>query len=482
MAEYEPNVVKLKKTRNEFHKLTQRNVSKFRPRKDSWHVRDTELKGFWLKIAPTGRRTYGVHGKIGSSRKNSNKTIGTLSQYTCPEAREVARDWLKGLSLGVSPAEAIAETTARTLNNPTLEYIHELYMDSRDLRPKTRRDYENVWRQDWVAKIGRRPIRELTASELSTWFNSNKRMKPRQTQKAYTMIGASFKYALALGEVEINIMEANVKALVQQITYEPKDTSLSIEKELPAFLKALQQLSVDKRINPTHRDWQLFTLLYGLRISEASQLEWSMIDMEERSFTLPARITKTKQKLKLPLTWLAQTMLISRWHKEDKHDQWVFQNRYSTGYVKDERRSRAKIIELVREDLKDPEFRTSPHDWRSTFLNVHISMGTPQDERERLMNHSKKKNIQQVYARDVLAVQRKILENYNSKLMPEGELYMLYVDDEGVDKRLIMESLYSPSPPQEFSTKSKDSKDDMFDDFAKQHEKESKKKKMGDIN
>ena len=45
-----------------------------------------------------------------------------------------------------------------------------------------------------------------------------------------------------------------------------------------------------------------------------------------------------------------------------------------------------------------------------------------------------------------------------------------------------MGRLFSPNPPEEFPTESKPSKDDMFDDFAKQHEKESKKKKRGVIN
>ena len=55
-------VVKLK-SQSEFKKLTQRTASAYKPRGNELYVRDTELKGYFLRILPTGYKDYGVVGR-----------------------------------------------------------------------------------------------------------------------------------------------------------------------------------------------------------------------------------------------------------------------------------------------------------------------------------------------------------------------------------------------------------------------------------
>jgi len=456
MEKTKASVSKLNKSKTEFKKLNNRNVQAFKPRAWDYHVRDTELKGYYLKITTQGAKTYGVESKLGTSRKTIKRAFGSSNLYSEPEARTKATEWLQLIKEGIDPKQHIEKRTEETLNNPTLEYVHQLYVESRTLRPKTIRDYLNVWKQPYIAELGRKPIKELTVEDIVTWFNRNKEKKPRQTQKAFTMIGVAYKYAVPLDIIETNIFESRVKALVEQVTYEPKNTYLSLDKELPAFVQAISELSHgDEYFNSTARDWILFCLMYGLRTTECSLIEWSMIDMNDKTFTLPKEITKTDQDLKLPLTDLSTVMLMSRSNSKKKNKKYVFQNVDNSGHVVNAGKTMDKIKNHVRHALKDEDFTTSFHDFRATFENLLISMEVPLDERQRLMNHSRKKNSQQVYARETFEVQRNILNEYNRELQKDmqylGELFALYAWDEGMPTDDIISNFTSiqddPNPP-----------------------------------
>ena len=478
--EKKAKISKLNKSKTEYKRLNNRNVQAFKPRGWDYHVRDTDLKGYYLKITTQGAKTYGIENKLGTSRKNLKRAIGSTSLFTEVEARTEATEWLKLLKQGIDPRQQVKEQTDNSLENPRLEEVHGLYVASRDLKPKTSKDYLNVWSQPWVAKLGKKPIKELTHLEITSWYNSHKQIHARQTEKTFTMIGASFKYAVALGVLTDNIIDSRVKPLLDRVQYNPKDTYLKQETELPAFLSSIVELSLLGKLNETHRDWILFAMLYGLRTTGASMLQWDWIDMDKKTFTIPAIAgTKLKQDLILPLTNLSHTMLMSRYYKEDKHNKYVFPDKTNTQPAQDPRKTVDKIIELTKEKLGNPEFHTSFHDWRSTWTNVAITSGIPLDERERIQGHSNKKRTSGIYSREVYEPQRAYLENHNKVLAKGmehiGELFMMYVDDEGVDKDFIIENLTTiAEPPFVPEPQDKLVELDMFNRFAKDFKKDNK--------
>jgi integrase len=466
-------VVKLK-PQSEFKKLTQRTASAYKPRGNQLYVRDTELKGYFLRILPTGYKGYGVVGKLGTSRNNKQISIGSVDLFTEKQARAKATEYLQLLKQGIDPRQQVREQTEESLTNPTLQEVHTAYCEGRQLKQTTMRDYNNVWKQPWVAELGRRPIKELTHTDIVTWYNKNKHKHPRQTEKTYTMIGTAFKYALPMGYITENIVESKTKSLLERVSYEPKETYLEQETELPAFLSSLVELSIEKKLNETHRDWILFSMLYGMRTKGASLLQWDWIDMEKKIFTIPPiEGTKLKQKLELPLTNLVLTMLTSRWYKEDKHKKFVFPSRDNTRPSVDARRTIDKVINRTKQKLKNPEFHTSWHDWRSTWTNVAIASGIPLDERERIQGHSNKKRASAIYSREVYDVQRDYLERHHQVLTQgmeyRGELYMMYADDEGIDRDLIVERFTTVGDPISFEPVPQEEhiEVDMFKRFTK---------------
>ncbi|GAB4059504.1 Arm DNA-binding domain-containing protein [Uliginosibacterium sediminicola] len=76
--------------------------------KEAFHW-DTEIKGFGLRVTPTSKITYIVQGRVnGSSPRIS---IGPHGVFTVDQAREVAREHLRSMRMGIDP-RAVAKKEA----------------------------------------------------------------------------------------------------------------------------------------------------------------------------------------------------------------------------------------------------------------------------------------------------------------------------------------------------------------------------------
>ena len=169
---------------------------------------------------------------------------------------------------------------------------------------------------------------------------------------------------------------------------------------------------------------------------------------------------------------------MSRYYKKDKHKTFVFPDSTNTQPAQDASVAVRKIIKRTQEKLDNPEFHTSWHDWRATWQNVAISAGIPLDERERILGHSQTKRTSTIYSREVFEPQRKYLDNHNRALAKDmeyaGELFMMYVDDEGIDKDFIIENLTDITAYREPEPVEEVAELDMFKRFAKKFNKETK--------
>ena len=66
-------------------------------------VNDTELKGFGLRVQPSGIMSYFVRYRI--KGKQSRLVIGRTTEFTPAQARDAARSILASVNLGADPVE-----------------------------------------------------------------------------------------------------------------------------------------------------------------------------------------------------------------------------------------------------------------------------------------------------------------------------------------------------------------------------------------
>ncbi len=98
------------------YSLTPSKVLTAKKRKKPYIIRDQKLKGFHLKIYPSGRKTFAITCRCGG--KQYNERIGDAAVMTVADARRIAANRLTVLNLttktfqiGLSPSTSLMEVS-----------------------------------------------------------------------------------------------------------------------------------------------------------------------------------------------------------------------------------------------------------------------------------------------------------------------------------------------------------------------------------
>src|SRR5215217_4468654 len=78
-------------------KLTKRTVDQAEPRASRYELWDADLKGFGLRVGPSGKKSFIVRYRAGAGGRSAPKrflSIGRFGALTPDEARKKARDIL----------------------------------------------------------------------------------------------------------------------------------------------------------------------------------------------------------------------------------------------------------------------------------------------------------------------------------------------------------------------------------------------------
>lgn len=84
--------------------LNKRNVEGLAARPSRYFVRDTTLKGFGVRVEPSGRKTFLCRYRSGDARRQY--LLGVLGAVTAEEARLEARRVLSASALGKDLAQS----------------------------------------------------------------------------------------------------------------------------------------------------------------------------------------------------------------------------------------------------------------------------------------------------------------------------------------------------------------------------------------
>ncbi|MEO0625052.1 MAG: site-specific integrase [Pseudomonadota bacterium] len=90
---------------NRVAKLTARTVEQAEPGEARYRIVDTELKGFWLIVMPSGRKSYRLRYRVGGGRGGTIREprIGEYPSMKPDAARRIAAEWLALVRQGGDP-------------------------------------------------------------------------------------------------------------------------------------------------------------------------------------------------------------------------------------------------------------------------------------------------------------------------------------------------------------------------------------------
>lgn len=369
-------------------KFTKGYVDKVRPAaKDDFHW-DTDVKGFGLRITPTGKITFIVQGRVDGSGKEARITIGAYGVFTVDQARDMAREHLRTMRKGGDPRANKKQDEAMKV---TLRQVADAYFDrpGQPLRESTKvemnRHIDKVF-----AKWSDKPIASITINDCRQRHREmcesgiDGRPAPGQAQISLvtlrTLINfANRRYPRADGSPLIPVNPVKAMAQDNWKTFEPRTRHIELNHVGQAWY-ALDEM----RLAPKNADALAavdvarFLLLTGARRTEAAALEWDRVHLDDDAskcwWHLRAEDNKTGSEVQLPLSSQAVALLKERRKLADEAkklgkpvSKFVFPSRAKCGHVSDTRAPFERLCKALDMD------GLSAHDLRRTHVTIGFS-------------------------------------------------------------------------------------------------------------
>jgi integrase len=275
-------------------RLTRRTVEAAQKAALRYTVWDTDLKGFGLRVEPSGTKTYVVRYRVGGGRRGTLRQfkIGRANKLTPDEARDRAKAALAQVETGKDPQAERVEAR----KTPTVSELCDSYMAEGVATKKASTIVLDTIRVERHIKplIGSRKITELGSGDVERMMNAIAAGKVRSEKhpharggktaatKAVKLLRAIYNWALTKkdggGQPEFPTLTKNPTLGVKTFPDGKRETFLS-PAELGRLGDALTAAEAEGA-QPHHVAILRLLALTGARKNEVAQLRWVEVDAE----------------------------------------------------------------------------------------------------------------------------------------------------------------------------------------------------------
>lgn len=283
-------------------KITKRLVDSLAVYETDSFLWDTEIKGFGMKLTPTGKRVYLLQYRQNGRLRRF--TIGTHgSPWTPEQGREEAVRLLGLIANGKDPAEQKA--FCKTI--PTMAVLCDLYMKegTRIKKPSIVSVEHGHAERHIKPLLGQKRVDQVIHADVQRCMNAVADGKTAVDEKTgfrgraivsggkitanrvVALLGSIFSFAIAQG-----LRTDNPAHGIKKFREQRRERFLSGEEiaRLGSTLREMEQEGINASAIAAMR----LLLLTGMRRGEVLTLEWSFVDFERGCLRLPD--SKTGQK------------------------------------------------------------------------------------------------------------------------------------------------------------------------------------------
>ena len=364
---------------------------------------DTHQPGLCLRVSASAAKSWAVMYRVKGSAAKVRETLGTLAEIPkVDEARRRALASLERARAGINPVQERRVTAERAASN-TVEVAVERYLArcERDLRPKTVAGYRQLFNHDVMPRWGKRPLSEITKGDVLELLNDKaarreRRRKGRtegavvQANRLLTRLRAFFGWCVAN-----DLAAADPTTGIHKPAKEtPRDRVLT-DDELRAFWHATDTLLADRKDAVHFGSLFRLLLLTAQRENEVAGMRWAEVDLEGRSWTIPAARTKNGKPHMVHLSDLAMEVLEQMREGEEEDGQRRERDLHDllfsgTGKTPASGFSRAKVrldAAMAAPLGADPDAWVI-HDLRRTATTGMARLGIAPHVADRVLNHT----------------------------------------------------------------------------------------------
>lgn len=313
---------------------------------------DRSLKGFGVRVSGAGQMSYVL--TYGANRQRIK--LGDVGIVKLAEAREKARTILAERQLGLRQASG-RETYERALN---------LFLEAARAKNKERtvRDYTRLLTSHGfgVEKLG-----DITARDVHRKLD---RLADRPSEQAHAFAALKIFFRFC---VRRHLIDATPMERFERPKRRPSRERVLSEEELERVWQACEIQGMFGKIVK-------LCILLGQRRSEIAHFEWSWINENSKTITLPAQLTKNRREHTFPYGDMTAAILATI-----PKGKYVFPARKTW-------RKGGTVYNAWNKDK--PRLDTASgvtgwvlHDLRRTFVSSWAALGTRLEVTEKYVNH-----------------------------------------------------------------------------------------------
>ena len=344
-------------------KLTQRLVDSADVREKRYDIRDSEVKGLFVRVEPSGRKTYYINYRTPRPlRRQRNIKLAPAFVPLC-EVRAAAKRFLSRLWLENSdPA---------WLRAPSVTVAELLKKYEPWVKKQRKSGVKTVRMIRQFSEFLPCPVSSLTCDTISAW------------QKRQTKIkGATVNRRLAA--LRSMLSWAKLQQFIPEVPFSVPKVSQKDSKIVERYLTPEERQNLMSAAENCKAKWMkpalVLSLNTGIRKGTLLKLKWQNVDFENRQLRLEAAIMKGGKAAVLPLNDMVCDEL-ARWkHRTRKTKGYVFSEHGKM--LSDTRTAFSKL--LAEAGIKNFSWHCLRHDFASRLAMAGVSMQVIQ----KLMCHS----------------------------------------------------------------------------------------------
>ena len=338
--------------------LNQSRVDRLKPRNSTYDIRDTDLKGFGIRIPPSGKKSYFLQTQHERQRRWTK--IGDAGAMSEAEARSQARSLLAGIWKGQENAAVLPSDIAfEAVADEVFAYYR------RHWKPRTLAVNLNYYENNILPWFKGRPVASITRPEVLEWFESL-HAKPASANRSLPVLSVILRQAEVY---EYRPEDSNPCKDIKRYRRRARERFLSPDE----IRRVVEVLNRHDETRPLQAAFIRLLLLTGCRKGELLTLKWR----DYREGKLFLRDSKNGPRT----VWLSSAAreVLDRLPRKSA---WVFPSYWGnldhlsdiTGFWRDVR---------TEADLRD----VRPHDLRHTYASIALAHGETVLTIGRLLGH-----------------------------------------------------------------------------------------------
>lgn len=343
-------------------KLTKSAVDAAQPRVKDYFLWCSELPGFGVRVASSGRKTYVVRYR----NKHGSDRMLKLSR-TCDMPPNQARDMARKVFADVAEGRDPTEERKETRNAITVADLCERYLSEHAKpykKPRSVKNDEFNITLHVLPAMGKKNLKEVTQSDIQSLHAKLSHIKPT-ANRVLALLSKMF----ALAETwKLRDPHTNPVKGVQRYKEKARETILSKEQLERVFLHLK-----DEDIPESFELLVRLLLLTGCRLSEVLTAKTEWIDWERKLLLLPDSKVGAR---KIPLSRSAMELL-----QGVKGQEYIVKGRLAGTHLAHP----WGIWERIRMRANIPKVRL--HDLRHTVGSMAHKAGLSQKEIAQLLGH-----------------------------------------------------------------------------------------------